>query len=85
MNLGNFSQKSQQKHFIQKELLKVFIFDNLKLDMYKDQLKDLFQEKIRVRNYPNADDKNYYLETKFHLLKADLKQEKLLLKMNLKI
>ena len=40
-------------------------------------LKELFQEKIRIRNYPNSEDKNY-LEIKYSSVEGRFKTRKII-------
>ena len=46
-------------------LIKSLYFDNINFDMYNDSIEGVVpRKKIRVREYPNDEDKNFYLEVK---------------------
>ena len=45
--------------------------------MYRDSVEgSVPRKKIRIRNYPNTDDKNYYLETKISSIEGRFKTRK---------
>ena len=76
-----FLSKESAKILYTKRVIKSLYFDNLKLDMYKDSIEgSVPRKKIRVRNYPNADDKNYYLETKISSVEGRFKTRKIITK-----
>ena len=76
-----FLSKESAKTLYTKRVIKSLYFDNLKLDMYKDSIEgSVPRKKIRVRNYPNADDKNYYLETKISSVEGRFKTRKIITK-----
>ena len=53
------------KQIYHPRIIKSLYFDNLNLEMYKDSLEGLTpRKKIRIRSYPNENDKNLYLEIK---------------------
>ena len=43
--------------------IKSLYFENMNLDLYKDSIEGLVpRKKIRIRNYPDDQDKRFYLE-----------------------
>jgi hypothetical protein len=60
-------------------------FDNINLDMYNDSVEGLVpRKKIRVRNYPDDNDNNFYLEIKNSSVEGRFKTRKIIDKINLK-
>ena len=79
LEFRKFLSDESAKILYTKRIIKSLYFDNLKLDMYRDSVEgSVPRKKIRIRNYPNTDDKNYYLETKISSIEGRFKQEKLL-------
>ena len=58
------AQKSAKKIYSERTIQSLY-FDNLNLDMYRDSIEgSVPRKKIRIRQYPQAVDKNFYLEIK---------------------
>ena len=72
----DFIFKNSKKLFNSRKIKSLY-FDNLNLDMYNDSIEGIVPRKIRIRNYPDSKDQNFYLEIKIHLWKVDLKHVKL--------
>ena len=57
--------RKSAKKLHQPRIIKSLYFDNLKLDMYNDSIEgSVPRKKIRIREYPESNDKEYYLEIK---------------------
>ena len=55
------AQKSAKKIYSERTIKSLY-FDNLNLDMYRDSIEgSVPRKKIRIRQYPQAEDKNFYL------------------------
>jgi len=67
-NLIQFKEylnKKSAKKLHKPRIIKSLYFDNLKLDMYNDSVEgSVPRKKIRIREYPDSEDQNYYLEVK---------------------
>ena len=60
-------------------IIKSLYFDNLNLEMYNDSLEgSVPRKKIRIRHYPQSDDKNYYLEIKNSSVEGRFKTRKII-------
>jgi len=60
-----FLAKKSVKKLHQPRIIKSLYFDNLNLDMYNDSIEgSVPRKKIRIRQYPNTNDREYYLEIK---------------------
>ncbi len=77
LQFREFLLKNSAKQLFQKRLINSLYFDNLKLEMYKDSVEgSVPRKKIRIRNYPNSDDKNFYLEIKTSSVEGRFKKRK---------
>ena len=67
-NLSHFYEflnKQSAIKLFQKRIIKSLYFDNQNLQMYKDSIEGTVpRKKIRIRQYPNFKDENYYFEMK---------------------
>ena len=81
-NLIEFKEyllKQSAKQIYQPRKSKSLYFDNLNLDMYNDSIEGVLpRKKIRVRNYPDGDDKKYYLEIKNSSVEGRFKTRKII-------
>lgn len=81
LEFRKFLLNESAKILYKKRIIKSLYFDNLKLDMYRDSIEgSVPRKKIRIRNYPYADDKNYYLETKISSIEGRFKTRKIITK-----
>jgi SPX domain protein involved in polyphosphate accumulation len=63
IDFKQFLIKRLAKQLYQPRLIKSLYFDNLNFDMYNDSIEGVVpRKKIRIREYPSGDDKNFYLE-----------------------
>ncbi len=70
--------KSAEKLY-QPRIIKSLYFDNSKLDMYRDSIEgSVPRKKIRIREYPNSDDKKYYFEIKTSSIEGRYKTRKII-------
>lgn len=77
LQFREFLLKNSAKQLFQKRLINSLYFDNLKLEMYKDSIEgSVPRKKIRIRNYPNSEDKNFYLEIKTSSVEGRFKKRK---------
>ena len=59
--------------------IKSLYFDNSNLDMYNDSVEGIVpRKKIRIRNYPNSEDKKNYLEIKYSSVEGRFKTRKII-------
>ena len=66
LQFREFLAKKSAKTLFNKRTIESLYFDNINLDMYRDSIEgSVPRKKIRIRNYPNSDDKNYYLEINY--------------------
>ena len=73
----NFLKKKSAKKLYVPRIIKSLYFDNLNLDMYNDSIEgSVPRKKIRVREYPNSNDKKYYLEIKTSSVEGRFKTRK---------
>ena len=56
---------NQKGKSLSKKILSTY-FDNKNLDMYKDRRRNFAQKKIRIRHYPNNEEKIKNLEVKIN-------------------
>ena len=76
--------KSFLNHKIVKQIytprkIQSLYFENSNYEMYNDSLEGLTpRKKIRVRNYPNTEDTNLYLETKISSVEGRFKTRKII-------
>ena len=72
--------KSAQKLY-DNRVIKSLYFDNINLEMYRDSVEgSVPRKKIRIRHYPNSEDKNYYLEIKTSSVEGRYKTREILSK-----
>ena len=65
IDFKQFLIKHSAKPLYQPRLIKSLYFDNLNFNMYNDSIEGIVpRKKIRIREYPSGDDKNFYLEIK---------------------
>ena len=81
-NLLQFYQyllKKSAKKLFNSRKIKSLYFDNLKLEMYKDSIEgSVPRKKIRIREYPNTNDKKYYFETKVSSIEGRYKTREII-------
>ena len=59
--------------------IKSLYFDNSNLNMYNDSVEGIVpRKKIRIRNYPNSEDKKNYLEIKYSSVEGRFKTRKII-------
>ena len=65
IDFKQFLIERSAKQLYQPRRIKSLYFDNLNFDMYNDSIEGMVpRKKIRIREYPSGDDKNFYLEIK---------------------
>jgi len=74
-------KKTCQKKFLKKlyqpRLIRSLYFENLNNDIYNDSVEGILpRKKIRVRNYPNEEKNEFYLEKKISSVEGRFKQKK---------
>jgi hypothetical protein len=73
-----FLIKHSAKQLYQPRLIKSLYFDNLNFNMYNDSIEGVVpRKKIRIREYPNTNDKNSYLEIKCSSVEGRFKTRKI--------
>ena len=81
-NLMDFKKylKSQSAKPLHKpRLIKSLYFDNINFDMYNDSIEGVVpRKKIRIREYPNDNDKNFYLEIKHSSIEGRFKTREII-------
>ena len=79
IDFKSFLAKKAVKQIHQRRKIESLYFENLNYDMYTDSIEGVApRKKIRIREYLNADDKNYYLETKHSSVEGRFKTRKIL-------
>ena len=79
LQFREFLAKKSAKTLFNKRTIESLYFDNINLDMYRDSIEgSVPRKKIRIRNYPNSDDKNYYLEIKTSSVEGRYKTRKII-------
>ena len=79
IDFKQFLIKRLAKQLYQPRLIKSLYFDNLNYDMYNDSIEGMVpRKKIRIREYPNTSDKNFYLEIKNSSVEGRFKTRKIL-------
>ena len=74
-----FLAKKSAKKLHKNRIIKSLYFDNLNLDMYRDSVEgSVPRKKIRIRNYPNSEDKNFYLEVNTSSIEGRFKTRKII-------
>lgn len=77
IDFKNFLIKKTAKQIYKKRKIQSLYFDNLNYSMYNDSFEGLVpRKKIRVRNYPETEDLNLYLETKISSVEGRYKIKK---------
>ena len=70
---------SQKLHHPRK--IKSLYFDNINFNMYSDSVEGLVpRKKIRIRNYPNEKDKEFYFEIKNSSVEGRFKKRNIIKK-----
>lgn len=79
INFKDFLNKKSARQMHESRVIKSLYFDNINLDMYNDSIEGLVpRKKIRIREYPNAGDKNFYLEVKNSAVEGRFKTRKII-------
>jgi hypothetical protein len=79
IDFKQFLIKRSAKQLYQPRRIKSLYFDNLNFDMYNDSIEGVTpRKKIRIREYPNTSDKNFYLEIKNSSVEGRFKTRKIL-------
>ena len=79
LDFKEFLTKRSAKQLYQPRRIKSLYFDNLNFDMYNDSIEGVTpRKKIRIREYPNTSDKNFYLEIKNSSVEGRFKTRKIL-------
>ena len=77
----DFIFKNSGKKLFNSRKIKSLYFDNLNLDMYNDSIEGIVpRKKIRIRNYPDCKDQNFYLEIKNSSVEGRFKTRKIVSK-----
>ena len=81
-NLNQFKEflaKKSAKKLFQPRIIKSLYFDNLNQDMYKDSIEgSVPRKKIRVREYPESKNNEYFLEIKTSSVEGRYKTRKII-------
>lgn len=81
LQFKNFLKDKSAKKLYDNRVIKSLYFDNINLEMYRDSVEgSVPRKKIRIRHYPNSEDKNYYLEIKTSSVEGRYKTRKILSK-----
>ena len=81
LQFKEFLTKKSAKKLHKNRIIKSLYFDNLNLDMYRDSVEgSVPRKKIRIRNYPHSEDKNFYLEVKTSSIEGRFKTRKIISK-----
>ena len=79
-----FLLKKSVKKIHHPRIIQSLYFENFSLDMYSDSIEGLSpRKKIRIRNYPNENDKNFYLDIKNSAIEGRFKTRKIINKIEL--
>tara|TARA_Y100001970_G_scaffold234020_1_gene292082 strand:+ start:10925 stop:11539 length:615 start_codon:yes stop_codon:yes gene_type:complete len=79
LDFKEYLNKLSGKQLYKPRVIKSLYFDNLNLDMYNDSIEGIVpRKKIRIREYPDADDKNFYLEIKHSSVEGRFKTRKII-------
>ena len=79
INFKEFLIKRSAKQIYHPRIIKSLYFDNLNSEMYNDSIESLVpRKKIRIRKYPNGNDKNTYLEIKNSSVEGRFKTRKII-------
>lgn len=81
-NLADFKyflSKIKAKTLHMPRKIKSLYFDNINLEMYKDSLEgSVPRKKIRIREYPNSNDNQFYFEIKTSSVEGRFKKRKVI-------
>ena len=79
LQFREFLTNRSAKKLYKKRVIKSLYFDNLNLEMYRDSIEgSVPRKKIRIRNYPKSEDKNFYLEIKTSSVEGRFKTRKII-------
>ncbi len=79
LQFKEYLSKKNVKKIHSPRIIKSLYFDNLNLEMYNDSIEgSVPRKKIRIRHYPQSDDKNYYLEIKNSSVEGRFKTRKII-------
>ena len=79
IDFKQFLIKLSAKQLYQPRLIKSLYFDNWNFNMYNDSIEGIVpRKKIRIREYPNTNDKNFYLEIKHSSVEGRFKTRKII-------
>ena len=79
IDFKSFLAKKTAKQIYYPRKIQSLYFDNHNYEMYTDSLEGLTpRKKIRVRNYPGAEDSKLYLETKISSVEGRFKTRKII-------
>jgi len=74
IDFKKFLTKRSAKQLYKPRLIKSLYFDDLNFNMYNDSIEGVVpRKKIRIREYPSGDDKNFYLEIKISSVEGRFK------------
>ena len=74
LDFKEFLTKRSAKQLYKPRLIKSLYFDDLNFNMYNDSIEGgVPRKKIRIREYPSGDDKNFYLEIKISSVEGRFK------------
>ena len=74
IDFKKFLTKRSAKQLYKPRLIKSLYFDDLNFNMYNDSFEGVVpRKKIRIREYPGGDDKNFYLEIKISSVEGRFK------------
>tara|TARA_B100000575_G_C22960748_1_gene555148 strand:+ start:288 stop:881 length:594 start_codon:yes stop_codon:yes gene_type:complete len=74
-----FLAQNSAKKIYSDRIIQSLYFDNLNLDMYRDSIEgSVPRKKIRIRQYPHAEDKNFYLEIKTSSVEGRFKRRQII-------
>ena len=76
-----YLQNKHTKKIFQRRKIESLYFENTNYQMYNDSIEGLTpRKKIRIRNYPEAEDKKMYLETKISSVEGRFKSRSIISK-----
>ena len=79
IDFKEFLVKHLAKKIYHQRIIKSLYFDNLNSQMYNDSIEGIVpRKKIRIRRYPNENDKNIYLEIKNSSVEGRFKTRKII-------
>jgi len=77
VDFKSYLSKKTAKQIYHPRKIESLYFDNINYDMYTDSIEGLTpRKKIRIRNYPGANDGKIYLETKISSVEGRFKTRK---------